>query len=82
MNCIQFKKKISERPSRGQNTHTHPHRRLAHLRLPSPPPHVLDLMRTERTHFYPQHWLLCHMGLYKFKFKFLKLKELGSEVRE
>ena len=41
-----------------------PHRRLAHLRLPGPPPHVLDLMRTERTHFYPQHWLLCHMGLY------------------
>ena len=25
-------------------------------------------MRTERTHFYPQHWLLCHMGLFKFKF--------------
>ena len=28
------------------------------------PPHVLDLMRTERAHFYPQHWLLCQMGLY------------------
>ena len=35
-----------------------------------PAPHVLDLMRTERTHFYPQHWHLCHMGLYWFKFKF------------
>ena len=30
----------------------------------SHPPRVLDLMRTERAHFYPQHWLLCHMGLY------------------
>ena len=23
-----------------------------------------------RAHFYPQHWLLCHMGLYKFEFEF------------
>jgi hypothetical protein len=27
-------------------------------------------MRTKlRTHFYPQQWLLCHMGLYYSKFK-------------
>ena len=29
-----------------------------------PPLLVLDLTRTERAHFNPQHWLLCHMGLY------------------
>jgi hypothetical protein len=23
-----------------------------------------------RTHFYPQQWLLCHMGLYWFEFEF------------
>ena len=26
------------------------------------------LMR--RAHFYPQHWLLCHVGLYLFEFEF------------
>ena len=30
-----------------------------------------DLTRTTRApHFTPQHWLLCHMGLYKFEFEF------------
>jgi hypothetical protein len=23
-----------------------------------------------RTHFYPQQWLLCHMGLYSLEFEF------------
>ena len=29
-----------------------------------PPFLVLGLTRIERAHFNPQHWLLCHMGLY------------------
>ena len=51
-------------------THTHPHRRLIMLRLPNPPPHVLDLTRTERAHFNPQDSLLCHMNVRKFEFEF------------
>ena len=47
------------------------HRRFALLRLPNNPLLVLDLTRTERAHFNPQHWLLCHMGLYYFEFEFL-----------
>ena len=35
----------------------------------SHPPRVLDLMRTERGHFYPQNCLRVILGLYKFKFK-------------
>ena len=30
-----------------------------------------DLTRNTRApHFTPQHWLLCHMGLYKFEFEY------------
>jgi len=30
-----------------------------------------DLTRNTRaTHFTPQYWLLCHMGLYQFEFEF------------
>ena len=30
-----------------------------------------DLTRNTRApHFTPKHWLLCHMGLYKFEFEF------------
>ena len=36
-----------------------------------PTTHIFD-QHAQRTctSFNPQHWLLCHMGLYKFKFKF------------
>ena len=41
------------------------------------PPLVLCLARTERGHFNPQHWLLCHVGLYEFDFEFGEEKESG-----
>ena len=62
MNCIHSKKQLEAQS--GPNTHIHPDRRMHFRTSPAFPPHVLDLMRTERAHFYPQHWLLCHMGLY------------------
>ena len=41
----------------------------------APPPH--EPLRTcfvcatqAHAHFCPQHWLLCHLGLYKFEFEF------------
>jgi len=33
------------------------------------PSHLTDAQRI-RTHFTPQHWLLCHMGQYKIEFEF------------
>ena len=45
MNCIQLEN-TSEGPSRGQNTHIHPHRRLAHVRLPSQPVEVHVLLQS------------------------------------
>jgi hypothetical protein len=32
-------------------------------------PFVTRAQRT-RVQLYPQHWLLCHLGLYKFEFEF------------
>ena len=70
-------------PTGKKNTHTYPHRRLKPLRLPNPPLHVLNSTRTERAHFYPQHRLLCHMGLYKSEFQveaWLSLCGMFNEV--
>ena len=43
--------------------------------LPTPIPPFSSLITRAyhthtRAHFTPQHWLLCHMGLYKFEFQF------------
>ena len=49
------------------NTSTHPSRRLAPPRPPMPPLSSLTTCACHthtRAHFTPQHWLLCHMGLY------------------
>jgi hypothetical protein len=32
--------------------------------------HVLSRAQRTRVHFCPLHWLLCHLGLYKFEFEF------------
>jgi hypothetical protein len=32
--------------------------------------HVLTRAQRTRVLFYPQHWLLCHLGLYYFEFEF------------
>ena len=31
---------------------------------------ILTCARRTRVNFCPRHWLLCHLGLYKFKFEF------------
>ena len=63
--------KKSVRGPAGAKVPTPTHTGALHFRTcPTLSPFVLDLMRTERAHFYPQHWLLCQMGLYWFKFKF------------
>ena len=28
-------------------------------------------------HFYPQHWLLCHTGLYEFEFEFPRFEGIA-----
>ena len=35
-----------------------------------------------RTHFTPQHWLLCHMGMYQFEFEFALALRVRSVSRE
>jgi hypothetical protein len=35
---------------------------------------------SDATHFYPQQWLLCHMGLYYFEFEFGYVARAGSKV--
>jgi hypothetical protein len=32
--------------------------------------HVLTRAQRTRVHFYPQHLVMCHLGLYKFEFEF------------
>ena len=52
--------------------HTHPPKRLAHPRSPIPPFSTLTSRATHAnsnaTPLHPEHWLLCHMGLYEFEF--------------
>jgi hypothetical protein len=43
--------------------------------------HIFDLSAHTRTHFNPQHWLLCHMGLYKFEFEFADTRIFSGECR-
>ena len=31
---------------------------------------ILTCAQRTRVHFCPQHWLLCHLGLYQFEFEF------------
>ena len=45
-----------------------------HVPAATPPPRLPTGLRNEtRARFYPQHWLLCHMGLYLFEFEFPSL---------
>ena len=51
--------------------HFHPfERRRNHLGLPIPARRPQDISAPAMRHFTPQHWLLCHMGLYQFEFEF------------
>ena len=38
--------------------------------IPSEVHHVLRSEKRTRTNFNPQHWLLCHVGLYQFEPEF------------
>jgi hypothetical protein len=44
------------------------------MRIARPPHlnslHILTCVQRTRVHFYPQHWLLCHLDLYKLEFEF------------
>ena len=51
----------------GFTTHAYSFKRLALLRSPHTPPlasRLTSYAPRTRTHFTPQHWLLCHLGLY------------------
>ena len=45
-----------------------------------PPLYVLTYALRTRAHSYPQHWLLCPMGVYQFEFGFVKHLALEHRV--
>ena len=58
---------------------------FARILANTPPPH--DTLRTcfvcathAHSHFCPQHWLLCHLGLYEFEFEFEFVPEGGETI--
>jgi hypothetical protein len=57
-NLLQRKSLLSG--SKGASR-AHPHLRSLH---------VFTRAQRTRVHFCPRHWLLCHLGLYKFEFEF------------